>query len=168
MKRFILSSDSTKTDEEMQKELDAHFAGINAKLSAFQRKRPFATYEDEAYIEHESIEGMYKRYIKYYNENVKESGCGFEPDWDEDDSMYILWKDGTVTTYSIQSSDGTKRIPVEKIDSIIVDGSWGTAYAGKHCEIYNLRETTGYQKYGYKNIEQRYNDFDDIRVDFTV
>ena len=118
-----------------------------------------------------SIEEMIRNYVKYFNINVRECGYGFETDWDDDDWLYILYKDGTQRTINPAVDDGTKRIKLDGIDSMIIDGGWGSGYAGPHVEIVNYREGIGYKdvdKYGYSSVEQRYNDADDLRLEFTV
>lgn len=171
MKRMILSTEEL-TEEEMQAELDAHFAELNKKIENFQKGRAkrLTKFEDGnyTYIERQSLEAMINNYIRWFNINVKEEGDGFASDWDDDDWLYILYKDGKIREINPQEDDGTKRIKVDGIDSMIVNGSWGSAYAGPHVRIYNMREEVDYGKYGYKDIEQRYKDDDDLRLEFTV
>ena len=164
----VTSASSTRmTDEEMEAELQQDFDELNKKIATFMRKRPPASFEsDNCYIEHYSIERIIYDYIRCFNENVRDYGNGFETDWDDDAIMHILYKNGTVRCVSVGYDDGTKRIKTDGIEAVIYDSGWGTAYAGK-CVIYNMRETVDYGKWGYKDIEQRYNDFDDIRVGFA-
>lgn len=169
-----ISSSEDLTDEEMEAELSSHFADLNSKLDKFQagKLHRFKRYEDEHInIERMSLDEMIRNYVKYFNINVRESGYGFETDWDDDDWLYILYKDGTQRTVNPSVDDGTKRIKINGIDSMIVDGSWGSAYAGPHVQIINYREQVGYKdtdKYGYGSVAQRYNDMDDLRLEFTT
>ena len=148
-----------------------HFAELNAKLDKFMegRIKKFRKFEDGQwiYIERHSIQDMYNDYIKWFNKSVSDSGDGFEC-WDPDDCMNILYKDGKIRTIDPQWDDGTKKISVDNIDSIILNGGWGTAVAGPHIKLYNYREVVDYGKWGYKSVEQRYNDDDDIRAEFDV
>ena len=155
----------------MQEDLNDHFSELNADLNRFMSGKVSKWRKFErgyTYLERHSLDSMIKNYIVYFNRNVKEEGDGFASDWDSDDWMSILYKDGTIRQINPQEDDGTRRIKLDGIDSIIVEGSWGTAFAGPHVQLYNLRETTDYGKWGYKDIEQRYLDDDDIRVDFDV
>lgn len=81
-------------------------------------------------IEKHSVDSLIRNYIKYFNRNVAEEGDGFAADWDEDDWMSILYNNGTVREINPVTDDGTKKIRTDGINSIIVDGSWGTAVAG--------------------------------------
>lgn len=82
MKRVIqestrISASDQLSQEDMQAELDAHFAEVNAKIDAFMRKRPFAKFEYEySYIEHRSMDAMIYDFVRYFNKNVREYGCG--------------------------------------------------------------------------------------------
>lgn len=104
------------------------------------------------YLEHHSIQSLINNYIKYFNQNVSDYGDGFATDWDPDDTMDILYKNGTLRTVSPDWDDGTKKIKVDGIDSIILNGGWGTAFAGPSImfEDYTV-----------------YDDIPDIRVEFA-
>lgn len=91
-----------------------------------------------------------------------------ETDWEPDGCLNILYNDGSTRYVSESWEDGTRRIKTEGINSMIYESDWGTAYAGKCIKIYNMREAVDYGKWGYKDLEQRYNDFDDIRVEFNT
>lgn len=174
MKRVITSE---LTDEEMTNEMNEHFKKLNeditrtlkpGRVNKTQIYAPDGTYH---HIEHRSLEDFIHWDIRYFNQNVKEYGNGFETDWDDDAVMHILYKDGKIRTVSIQDDDGTKRIKTDGIDSIIYDSGWGTAYAGPHVQIYNYREAVDYRPvdpYGYRSVHDRYVDDDDLRVEFTV
>lgn len=172
-KEYINSSEEL-TDEDMEAEMSSHFADLNSKLNKFQagKLHKFKRYEDEHInIERMSLDEMIRNYVRWFNINVKECGYGFETDWDDDDWLYILYKDGTQRTINPSVDDGTKRIKVDGIDSMIIDGSWGSGYAGPHVRIVNYREAVGYRdtdKYGYSSVTQRYNDMDDLRLEFDV
>ena len=168
MKRVIAAE---LTDEQMEQELKEHFAEIDAQIEAFLSGpvRKLRTLKiGHCYLERRSIQDMYNLFIKYFNRDISEFGNGFE-EWDEDDTMHILYKNGQIRTISPQWDEGKKKISAENIDSIILNGSWGTAVAGPSIMIYNMREQIGYKPedpWGYQDVEERYNDFDDIRADF--
>lgn len=105
------------------------------------------------YLEHHSVEHLIKDYIVYFNRNVRELGNGFDADWDFDDKMIILYKNGRIREVNpeFDYDDGTKFISRDYIDSIIVDGGWGTAFAGPSIIFRD---------------ETFYDDNIDIRVDF--
>ena len=65
--------------------------------------------------------------------------------------MSILYKNGDIRTINPLFDEGNKRIKTEGIDSIILDGSWGTACAGPNlvAEDYTV-----------------YEDIPDIRIEF--
>lgn len=167
MKRIIVAAELT--DEQMEAEMAQHFAELDAKLEKFMegRVKKFKKFEDDrwTYIERHSIQSLYNDYIKWFNKSVDDSGDGFDS-WDPDDMMHILYKNGKIRTINPQWDDGTKKISIDNIDSIIINGGWGTAVAGPHIRLYNYREEVDYGKYGYRSVAQRYNDDDDIRADF--
>lgn len=170
MKRYIQSTEENLTPEQMEEELSQHFAEVNKKLDAFMsgRIRKFRKFEDGqfAYIERHTIQGIWNDYIKWFNQDVKDYGDGFQS-WDPDGMMHILYKNGKQITISPDFWPEDKRIPVDGIDSIIYDAGWGTAVAGPHVELVNYREVVDYGKWGYRDVEQRYYDDDDIRAEFT-
>lgn len=162
------------SDANMEKRMEAEFNKINTAIEAFMNdsKRSVLEFSDEVDpdIKH-SLEKYTLKYAKRYfldkyNDNLKDYGDGFEGEWDEDDSVSILYKDGTTRNLLAGASDGTKKVKTTGIDSIIINGSWGDAYAGKNVTFYNMREVTPNGKYGYKNTKDRYNDFNDIRLEF--
>lgn len=141
MKRYIRSAQTTDNliDEVI--------------LWASKPVRGFSKFEkDGLLLEHHSINSLYNNYIKYFNRNVREEGNGFASDWDSDDFMYILYKNGSVREINPDADEGTKAIKTDGIDSIIVDGGWGTAFAGPSItfEDYTV-----------------YDDIPDIRVEFS-
>ena len=107
---------------------------------------------DTIYLEKHSIESLIQHYLKYFNENVVEYGDGFATDWDSDDTATILYKNGQIRTLNPQWDDGTKKVKLDGIDSIIVDGGWGTAFAGPSVIFKD---------------ETVYEDIPDIRADFA-
>lgn len=175
MKRYIVSDDRQLTDEEMEQELRTHFDDINKRIETFntgKRSNKSSQLDIDPYnhIERYSIEWFVRNYIRWFNQNVRDYGYGFETDWDEDDTLSIRYKNGKIRTISTLDDDGTKKISVDNIDSIILNGSWGYAFAGPHVVIYNYREHVKYRpedKWGYKSVLDRYKDDDDIRLDFT-
>ena len=162
------------TDAQMQSELDKHFAEVDEALDKFMASKAGARLEDVlpddydgygVYLEKSTIQELKSDYIDELNDTLKDYGSLFTFA-DDDTNIYILYKSGKSITVSPQWWDEKKKIPTSNIDSIIVSGGWGTAIAGKNIEIYNMRETVEYGKYGYKDLKARYNDYDDIRVDF--
>lgn len=119
----------------------------NHRIKGFQKFEKYGIY-----LEKHSIEDLTRSYIKYFNQNIREGENGFASDWDDDDTMDILYKDGHVRTINPQWDDGTKKISVDNIDSIILNGGWGTAFAGPSItfEDYTV-----------------YDDIIDIRPEFT-
>lgn len=119
----------------------------NHRIKGFQKFEKYGIY-----LEKHSIEDLIRSYIKYFNQNIREGENGFASDWDDDDTMDILYKDGHVRTINPQWDDGTKKISVDNIDSIILNGGWGTAFAGPSItfEDYTV-----------------YDDIIDIRPEFT-
>ena len=65
--------------------------------------------------------------------------------------MDILYKNGTTRTINPDWDEGTKLIRTDGIDSIIVNGGWGTAFAGPSIVIEDYTV---------------YDDIPDIRVNF--
>jgi len=169
MKKYIQATEDP-TPEEMEAELEQHFAELNKRLEAFMsgRVNKLRKFEDGkyTYIERHSIQSMWNDYIKWFNNDVRDFQDGFQS-WDSDDVMTILYKNGKTIRIAPDSWPENKRIPVDGIDSIILDGGWGTAVAGPHVELINYREAVDYGKWGYRDIEQRYYDEDDIRAEFT-
>ena len=87
------------------------------------------------YLEHHSVENLIRDYIRYFNRNVGDYGDGFAADWDDDTWMQILYKNGKVREINPQVDEGKRRISTDGIDSIIVDGGWGTAFAGPSIAV---------------------------------
>lgn len=119
----------------------------NHRLKGFKKFEKYGIY-----LEKHSIEDMIRSYIRYFNQNIREGENGFASDWDDDDTMDILYKNGHVRTINPQWDDGTKKISIDNIDSIILNGGWGTAFAGPSVtfEDYTV-----------------YDDIIDIRPEFT-
>ena len=166
------AANTALTDEQMQSEMNAEFERINKTLEDFlehnSKNKSLDEFDDSLpHIEKDSVTELKKMYIDEYNSNVRNFGNGFEY-YDEDQSIAVLYKDGNIINVTPGVSDGSKKIPTSNIDSIIIDSGWGTAVAGKHIKLENYRETVGNGKYGYKSVKQRYDDFNDIRADFTV
>ena len=162
------------SEEEMQAELDDHFKKVDDVLQRFTDGKLGVSLDDseeakelgiDTHIERLSKKEIVDTYIKDLNNNLKNYGSLYEF-YDEDQTMAILYGDGEYIAVDPQNWPEDKRIPTANIDSVIVDSGWGTAFAGKHVEIANLRETVKYGQYGYKDLRDRYHDDDDIRVDF--
>lgn len=119
----------------------------NHRIKGFKKFEKYGIY-----LEKHSIDDLIRSYIKYFNQNIGEGGNGFDSDWDDDDTMDILYKDGHIRTVNPSWDDGTKKISIDNIDSIILNGGWGTAFAGPSItfEDYTV-----------------YDDIIDIRPEFT-
>ena len=163
-----------KTDQQMEEEMKAEFERIDKILDDFiynnPKNRSLDTFKDAeelglSHIEKTTLKDIKWQYLEDFNKNVQEYGNGFEY-FDNDMMISILYADGTYLNTS--DLDGTKKIPLSNIQGVIVDSGWGTAVAGKSIELYNYREQVDYGKYGYKSVKERYDDFNDIRADFTV
>ena len=137
--------EDSKTSDEILDEVRAWAA--NHRIRGLQKFEKYGIY-----LEKHSIEDLIRSYIKYFNQNIREGGNGFDSDWDDDDTMDILYKDGHVRTVNPSWDDGTKKISIDNIDSIILNGGWGTAFAGPSItfEDYTV-----------------YDDVTDIRPEFT-
>lgn len=160
------------TEEQMVAEMEQEFEKINKTLDEFlnnnPKNRPLDTFDENLpYIEKSTIKALKWSYIDEYNKSVENYGDGFEF-YDPDQTITILYKDGSALFVSPDWTDGSKKIPTSNIDTIIVDSGWGSAVAGKHVKLENYRETVGYGKYAYKDVKQRYDDFNDIRTGFSI
>ena len=152
------------TNRQMQKEMSKHFFEIDKKIESFMRANGYARSEDyglpDTYLEKDTLQNI-KSLLKDYN-----MGYNLLTD---DDSIAILYKDGTIVFGEDILSEG-KKIKLSNIDSVIYSNGSTTTFAGKHIEVYNVRERLPYKNKGYesyRSIKDRYNDEDDIRVDFT-
>lgn len=161
------------TDQEMQQELDDHFKKVNDIIEKFYRCSPGKNLEDfdteglldsYVHIEKHTVKDLINLYINDFNSNVDYYGDGFEY-YDEDMTINILYRNGKTIYVSPQWWDGSKKIPISGIDTIVIDSGWGDAVAGKHYRVFNAREETDYGKYGYRSLQSRYDDWDDIRVE---
>ena len=164
------------TDDEMERELQEHFAKVDALLDRFMAQRGQGKNLEDmdtegvldagfVQMEKHNVKDIVKTYIDDFNENVDRFGDGFEY-YDPDQTISILYRNGKQISVSVDWWDGKKKIPTANIDSVIVDGGWGTAVAGKNVKLVNYREETGYGRYGYRNVKARYDDWDDIRAEF--
>lgn len=159
-----------KTDAQMMAEMEAEFAEINKMLDDFLYHNPKNIFLDDMnpelpHIEKSSIKEIKSNYIDEFNSTLRNTGDGFTY-WG-DDVVSILYNDGHVNRIEPQWWDGDKRIPTTGIRGIIVEGEWGTAIAGKSIKLENYRETVKVgDKYGYRSVKAKYNDFNDIRADF--
>lgn len=163
-----------KSEEQMKQELEEHFKKVDSVLERFEDgKLGFALDDSEeakelgidTHIERLTKKEIVDTYIKTLNDNLKRDGDIFS-EYDEDQMMAIMYNDGKVIHVDPQNWDSSKRIPTVGINSVIVDSGWGSAFAGKNVEVFNMRETVNYGKYGYKDVKDRYYDEDDIRLDF--
>jgi len=140
MKRYIRCAES----QDLLQEVTSWAQGRTKRFKKFER--------DGMYFEKHSIQDLINNYIRYFNQNVYLYGDGFAADWDSDDTMSILYKDGKIVAIHPEFYDGFRKIRTDNIDSIILDGGWGTAFAGPSItfEDYTV-----------------YDDIPDIRADFT-
>lgn len=141
MKRYIRCSEESQS---LLEEVERWAQGRVHRFKKFEK--------DNLYLEHHSIQSLINNYVKYFNRNVAEEGDGFAADWDPDDVMHILYKNGKIRTISPDWDEGIRKISTDAVDSIIVDGSWGTAFAGPSIVFRD---------------ETVYDDIVDIRVDFS-
>ena len=147
MKRMIVATEDDIPPSDVILNEVADWAS-NHRIRGFRKFEKYGMY-----FEKHSIQSLINDRIRYFNENVREYGDGFATDWDEDDWMTILYKDGKIRQINPDCDEGNRRISTDNIDSIIVDGSWGTAFAGPHI--------------GFRD-ETTYPDIPDIRVDFDI
>jgi len=132
MKRVI----ATTQPEQFSEDHYRLFQDVKDFVEGRRGQRKFSKLElDGIYLERHSIQSLINNYIRYFNRNVSDYGNGFEADWDPDDWMYILYKNGRVRTINPEEDEGTRKISVDNIDSIILDGSWGTAFAGPSITV---------------------------------
>lgn len=142
MKRLVYASESELLLDQVNKFIDN------------PRVRKFKKFEKGLLLlEKHSIQDLINNSIRYFNQNVDEYGDGFATDWDPDDWMSILYKNGKILEVNPECNDGTKKISTDNIDSIILDGSWGTAFAGPHIEAEDYTV---------------YEDIPDIRIQFSI
>ena len=144
MKRMIRAAEEQVDRKQILEELQRFAQGRTTGFKKFEKYG--------LYFEKHSIQSMIHNYIRWYNQNVKEYGDGYATDWDPDDRMVILYKNGRTREIWPEVDEGNKLVPTEGIDSIILDGSWGTAFAGPHITFRD--ETT-------------YDDLLDFRADFS-
>lgn len=163
------------SDEEMRAELDKHFEDVDSALDKLMKSRPtrykgvsLGKFGDGLpdYISKSTIGDLKFNYIDEFNKAVKEHGDGFEG-IEPELIIRVRYKDGSYLSTQDMNFDSSKRIPTKNIDSIIIEGEWGTDFAGNNVQLYNQREEVGDGKWGYSSLQTRYNDFDDIRADFT-
>ena len=134
----------SKTSEDILEEVK--------EWAANYRIKKFAKFEKYGiYLEKHSIEDLLRDYVHWFNKEIREGRNGFDS-WNPDDTMHILYKNGRIRTISPESDEGTKKISIDNIDSIIVLGDWGDAFAGPSItfEDYTV-----------------YDDIVDIRPEFT-
>lgn len=125
---MVVEEENSKDSEDVLYEVRMWAA--NHRIKGFQKFEKYGIY-----LEKHSIEDLIRSYIKYFNQNIREGGNGFDSDWDDDDTMDILYKDGTVRTINPSWDEGTEKISIDNIDSIILNGGWGTAFAGPSIEF---------------------------------
>ena len=170
------------TDDEMNASLSAEFELINKGIEKFltgkystladaldeYKNSDFEqmadTVDNAEHIERYTVKELASNYLKEFNANVENYGDGFTY-WDSDDVVYVAYKNGTGIILDANEWDGSKKIPLTGIDTIIVNGGWGYGVAGKNATIINMRDYGRYS-YDYKNVKQRYEDWNDLRVEF--
>ncbi len=168
------------TDSDMQHALDEHFERVNSAIEKFVNAKPgtvnLADIDPELelpdYFEHDTLKSLISNYVKEFNSNLEHFGDGYEY-FEDGQVISISYRDGSAILLGVGYDwPGDKKVPTSGIDSVIVDAGWGTAFAGKNVEIYNVRERLPYaadrpgQKYNvYRNVKDRYDDQDDIRIE---
>ena len=148
MKRLLASEQTGRySEEERQAILDELNAFAHGRVAKFKKFEKYGLY-----FEKHSIENIIREYIRWFNESVRDYGSGFASDWDSDTVIIIRYKNGKIRYISENDEDGSRRISTDGIDSVIVDGSWGTAFAGPGIVFRD---------------ETCYDDLLDIRADFS-
>lgn len=151
-------------NRQMGKEMQQHFSEINEKIKNFMSADNYARSEDygldNTHLEKDTMQNM-KSFLNDFNLGYNEAT--------DDDHIYILYKNGNVVFGDEILSEG-KKIKLSNIDSVIYDNGSTIMFAGKHIDVFNVRERLPYKSKGYesyRSIKDRYDDDDDIRVDFT-
>lgn len=103
--------------DDVQKQVDAWLSDKNSDVHLDKVKRPDGEFE-ALYLEKDTKKSLIDNYVKEYNKGL----------WDEDEmSMHILYKDGSM----VSTLDAPNKFKTTTIDSIIINGSWGTTFCGK-------------------------------------
>lgn len=122
---------SEMTEEQMRVALDKEFAEINERLDAFMHSPDGTQLDIEGtHLEKESLKSLKEDYINEYNNNVVNYKNGYEF-YDSDQTIDILYKNGTQVRIAPGDYDGSKKVKTTGIDSIIVNSGWGTAFGGQ-------------------------------------
>ena len=120
---------------------------------ASTRTQRFKKFEyGNLYLEKHSVQSLIDDYIKWFNRSVDDCGDGYDQ-WDSDDMMHILYNNGHIETIGYGWHDEDKKIKTDGINSIILSGGWGVAFAGP-CITFEDATV--------------YDDIIDIRVDFNI
>lgn len=102
--------------DDVQKQVDAWLSDKNSDMHLDEVKRPDGEFE-ALYLEKDAKKSLIDNYVKEYNKGY----------WDEDEmSMHILYKDGSV----VSTFDDPDKFKTTNIDSIIINGGWGTTFCG--------------------------------------
>lgn len=107
--------EDTRQLDNVQEQVDAWLAGKSATDYLGEVTRPDGE-KETLYLERDTKKSLVDNYLKYYNDYGG----------DEDTSIAVKYKDGTVVF-----DYDTERFKLTGIDTIIVEGGWGTTYSGK-------------------------------------
>ena len=120
--------------DDVQSKVDAWIADKNSSHNLDSVKRLDGDVEN-LYLEKDTKKNLIDDYIKEYNSNGFSLG--------DDIVISVLYKDGTYKS----SYDG-KKLSTTGIDSIIVEGDWGTTFCGKVKVTHDTPEA----KWNIKNV----------------
>lgn len=153
------------SDSQMISRMDREFDNLNNKVNKALKGREGSIYDEENGIalEKYTLANIKKDYLQSLNDDLKNFGSN-TAFYDPDTMIHIQYKDNSIKSFPDDFNENQK-IPLSNIKAVIVNGGWGTAFAGP-VTIYNMREQIDYGKYGYKNVKERYEDFNDFRVEF--
>lgn len=103
--------------DDVQKQVDAWLDGKSQYDSLDSVTRPDGEVE-HLYLERDTKKSIIDTYLKGYNDVGWDDGEG---------SINVLYKDGSF----VSSSDAPDKFKLTNVDTIIVEGSWGTTFSGK-------------------------------------
>ena len=108
--------EDTRQLDNVQKQVDAWLAGKSATDFLGEVTRPDGE-KETLYLERDTKKSLIDNYLKPFNDGLL---------GDDDGLIGVKYKDGTIVF-----SDNTERFKLTGIDTIIVEGGWGTTYSGK-------------------------------------
>ena len=102
--------------DDVQKQVDAWISDKNSTQQLDEVVRPDGNSET-LYLEKDTKKNIIDNYLKEYNDGY----------WDDNEgSINVLYKDGSF----ISSLDAPNKFKLTNIDTIIVNGGWGTTFSG--------------------------------------